>query len=211
MSWIRRRSGTPCRIRVLRRRASVRSPPVGRTEWEPWQEEYAFGALFIFPPERLAADVNALRRVYDPVSAQICQAHVSLTEPLSSALNEQQAREIRTSLTMLEPFTIEYGPIRGFAPHPGVALSIQPEEAVRSLRDAIHATSLFEGTTFKRADVPPHLTIAEFITLERSEELIHELLDAIPSGSFECAEVVFAAPDNDFRFHQEHKFRIGAT
>jgi 2'-5' RNA ligase len=177
--------------------------------WEPWQEEYAFGAFFIFPPEDLAAKVDALRRIHDPVSAEICQAHISLTEPLRSELDEQQVGEIRNRLTTLKRFTIDYGPIRGFAPRPGIALAIRPEEAVRSLRDAIHSTSAFKGVTFKRSQVPPHMTIAEFITPERSAELLHELTEVIPSGSFECAEVVLATPDGDFRFHEAARFRIG--
>jgi 2'-5' RNA ligase len=176
---------------------------------EPWQEEYAFGAFYIFPPEDLAAKVDALRRIHDPVSAEICQAHISLTEPLRLALDEQQVGEIRNRLSTLKSFTIGYGPIRGNPPHPGIALAIQPAEAVRSLRDAIHSTSAFKGVTFKRADIPPHMTIAEFITLERSAELLHELAEVIPSGSFECAEVVLATPDDDFRFHEVVRFRIG--
>lgn len=177
--------------------------------WEPWQEEYAFGAFYIFPPEDLAAKADALRRIHDPVSAEICQAHISLTEPLRSALDERQGGEIRNRLTTLKPFTIGYGPIRGFAPHPGIALAIRPEEEVRALRDAIHSTSAFKEVTFKRAEVPPHMTIAEFITLERSAELLHELAEVIPSGSFECDEVVLATPDGDFRFHEAARFKIG--
>jgi len=53
------------------------------------------------------------------------------------------------------------------------------------------------------------MTIAEFITLERSAELLHELAQVIPAGSFECAAVVLATPDDHFRFHEAAKFRIG--
>lgn len=194
-------------------RISVRSGLVdcaGR-EWAAWQEEYAFGAFYIFPPQDLGDSVDALRRIHDPVSAAICRAHVSLTEPLRSRLDEAQDGEIREVLMTLEPFAVDYGPIRGFAPHPGVALAIRPEASVRSLRDAIHSTSAFQGAAFKRAEIPPHLTIAEFITIGRSAVLLDELAGVIPSGSFECNEVVLAAPDAGFHFHDVRRFSIGPT
>jgi len=182
----------------------------GGRKWEAWQEEYAFGAFFIFPPEDLRESVDSLRRLHDPASAAFCQAHVSLTEPLRSGLDERQVGEIRELLSSLQRFTVAYGPMRGFAPHPGIALAIRPEESVRSLRDAIHSTSAFEGAVLKRAEIPPHMTVAEFITIEQSAELLNELAGVIPPGTFECNEVVLAAPDADFHFHESGRFSIGA-
>jgi 2'-5' RNA ligase superfamily len=185
---------------------------VGRLDkcWEPWQREYAFGAFYIFPPYDLAAKVDELRWAYDPNSAAICQAHVSLSEPLRSRLDSDHAAEIRERLASLEPFQVEYGPIRGFAPHPGVALTIGPERLIRSLRDTIHSTSAFKQASFKRADIPPHMTIAEFITIERSDELLDELAAAIPDGTFECSHVVHAVPDSNFHFVTMATYPIGS-
>ena len=181
-----------------------------REAWEPWQKEYAFGAFYIFPPDELASAVDALRVVHDPVSAAICGAHVSLSEPLRSNLHERQAAEIRARLGSLKTFAIEYGPIRGFAPYPGVALAVGPEDSIRLLRDAIHSTSAYEGATFKRSGIPPHMTIAEFVSIEQSNQLVDELVTAIPIGSFECNEVVLAVPDAGFHFVAVETFPIGS-
>jgi hypothetical protein len=135
---------------------------------------------------------------------------VSLSEPLRSSLDGHQDAEIRERLASSEPFAVEYGAIRGFVPHPGVGLAIGPEGSIRSLRDVIHSTSAFEGASFKRGGIPPHMTIAEFTTLKGSGELLEKLAAAIPCGTFECNEVVHAAPDSNFRFGVVTRYPIGS-
>src|SRR5687767_14882296 len=88
--------------------------------WEEWQLEYRFGAFYIFPPTGVIEPVDGLRQTYDPKSASICQAHISLSEPLQAPLSVEQVQEIRTALSAIQPFDIQYGPVRRFPPHPGV-------------------------------------------------------------------------------------------
>ena len=58
------------------------------SHWENWQKEYRYGVLLIFPPDPPLAQVNALRARYDPQSQATCEAHISLTVPLPSAMSE---------------------------------------------------------------------------------------------------------------------------
>ena len=75
--------------------------------WEEWQLAYRFGAFYIFPPTGVIEPVDALRRLYDPKTASICQAHISLSEPLQAPLTNEQLREIRTALSAVQPYDIQ--------------------------------------------------------------------------------------------------------
>lgn len=56
--------------------------------WDDWQLEYRFGGFYIFPPIGVIEDVDALRAAHDPTSHLICQAHISLSDPLPQPLTE---------------------------------------------------------------------------------------------------------------------------
>ena len=58
--------------------------------------------------------------------------------------------------------------------------------------------------------VAPHMTIAEFITLERSEEILTALGASVGGGIFRCDEIVYATPDDSFRFHAVLSMPLGA-
>lgn len=177
--------------------------------WEEWQFEYRFGAFYIFPPTGIIEPVDTLRRTYDPKSAAICQAHISLSEPLQAPLPEEQIEEIRCVLSALQPFGIQYGPLRSFPPHPGVCYSIAPEAEFRRLREALHSTSAFADSPLKRGSVAPHMTIAEFISLERTDELLQELSGKVAEGIFPCHSVVYAVPNNNFYFERVLEIPLG--
>jgi 2'-5' RNA ligase len=138
-------------------------------QWEDWQSEYQFGAFYIFPPDEVIGPIDELRRTYDPKSDSICQAHISLSESLKTPVTDEQIEEIRQALSTIEPFTITYGPLRWFPPHPGVVYTIEPESGFRKLRNALHATTPFKDVPLRREHIAPHMTIAEFITAERTE------------------------------------------
>lgn len=70
-----------------------------------------------------------------------------------------------------------------------------------SYEKAIHARQLFRDSLRSRGAVPAHLTIAEFISVARTEELLHEL-GGVPEGDFMCDRIEYAAPDNGFRFRR---------
>jgi 2'-5' RNA ligase len=143
--------------------------------WEDWQREYRFGAFYIFPPGDVITPIDAMRNAYDPTSATTCQAHVSLSEPLPRPLTADDQLELATILRKVDPFVVRYGPVRSFPPYPGVAYAISPEEPFRALRSAIHDAGAFDGVSLRREGIAPHMTIAEFISLDRTKELVHEL------------------------------------
>src|SRR5665213_1521918 len=89
---------------------------------ESWQDEYRCGAFYLFPPADVASAVDQLRARYDPRSAAICGAHVSLSEPLTRPPSDEQLAEVREVLTTFAPFEITFGPVRSFDPHPGVGI-----------------------------------------------------------------------------------------
>lgn len=170
------------------------------SRWKEWQREYRFGAFYIFPPRGVIEPIDALRSLYDPRSAAYCQSHISLSEPLRRPLTEAQLDELRAALSSIDAFDVQYGPLRGFPPHPGVCYAVRPEERIRQLRSVLHLTSAFAGVPLRREHVAPHLTVAEFISLERTEELLHELAGKVPEGSFRCDRIEYAVPDEHFWF-----------
>jgi len=171
-------------------------------EWEEWQRRYAHGAFYIFPPESVGRPVDELRSRYDARSAKYSSAHISLSEPLAAPLSESQREEIVHELACIEPFEVHYGPLRNFAPYPGVAYTITPETSFVALRNALHATSAFLDVDLNSESVPAHMTVAEFITLERSKELLDELSEKVSEGSFWCDEIVYAVPNDAFKFQR---------
>ena len=182
------------------------------SHWEEWQCEYRLGLILILPPDDIGKQVEALRQQYDPKAASICEAHISLSEPLRKEFSPEVEREIRHILSGVEPFEIHYGPLRTFAPYPGVAYKIEPEDRFFQLREALHTASAFEGSQFKRRDIPPHLTIAEFLPdMARSEELKNQLQGKVPEGFFMCDKLDLIIPDNGFCFRRVLEFELGAS
>ncbi len=180
-------------------------------DWDEWMHDYAHGALVLLPPRDVGAACDELRARHDPRSAAICQSHVTLSEPLPRPLTDGDADELSGALARLEPFDLTYGPLRGYRPIPGIALEITPEASFRALRDAVHATALFDGVTLTRDHVPPHLTIAEFVTLDEGDRLVDALAATAPRGTFRCDQVTLVTPDEAFHFRPARSFSIGTT
>ncbi len=178
--------------------------------WENWWHGYYYGAFYIFPPEEVMKTVDALREKYDPKSASFCRAHISLSEPLMRKITPADIDSLREDLSQLEPFEINYGPLRTHPPYPGVTYTITPEDKFDVLRKVIHNNGLFEGVKLKRSTIVPHMTIAEFITMEQSEEILAELKEQVESGKFICEKIVLAVPNNDMYFNQVISIPLGA-
>lgn len=184
--------------------------PVDTRGWEPWQREYVHGAFFVFPPREVAQAVDELRRRHDPISAAVCGAHVSLSEPLITPLSDDQLNELRQVLGRIAPFDLAYGPLTQMGGHPGVVYAISPAEPFFELRRAVHETYAFLGRPLPGAERAPHMTVAEFITFDCAAELLRELREA-PAGTFRCDEVVLAAPDASFRFRPILSIPLGGA
>jgi 2'-5' RNA ligase len=177
--------------------------------WKDWQRAYRFGAFFIFPPDGTIGPIDELRRRYDPESASICQAHISLSEPLGSPLTGEHLQELRQTLTAIQPFDVHYGPLHGFPSRPGVMYGIQPKDTLTRLRSAIHMTPFFKGVQPSHRVFMPHMTIAEFINAERTTELLQELSGKVPEGTFPCHSVEYAVPNQDFYFERVAVIPLG--
>jgi hypothetical protein len=178
-------------------------------EWERWQRDYRFGAFYLLPPDELRSSIDELRREHDPRSAAISPAHISMSDPIVRAMTPDDVAELRDRLAVFEPFRIAFTRPHAAAPYPGVVYSVDPVATILALRDLIHATSLFTDTNAYRRDIPPHLTIAEFISLDQSLALERSLTGQVIEGAWQNDEVVYAIPDNEFTFHPAIRFHLG--
>jgi len=177
--------------------------------WENWWRGYYFGAFYIFPPKEVMAEVDELREKYDPKSASFCRAHISLSEPLQKKISISDVHSLRDDLSSINPFEINYGPLRTHPPYPGVTYTITPENKFESLRKVIHGNKLFRGVELKRSKIVPHMTIAEFITMEQTNEIFDKLNDEVKSGKFLCKEIVLAVPNNEMYFNPVISIPLG--
>jgi 2'-5' RNA ligase len=171
--------------------------------------EYVHGVVLVLPPPALATTCNELRRRFDQKSASIAPAHISLSSPLPHAPSHEELAELQAILRGVRPLELEVGPIRGFGPHLGVAFSVGPHASFRTLQRVVHSASLFDGVVHARRDVPPHLTIAEFISLEQSNALVAELRTSTPNTTFLCDELTLMVPDTAFRFAPQLSLSLG--
>jgi 2'-5' RNA ligase len=177
--------------------------------WERWQRAYRYGVLLIYPPDPFLSAVNSLRARHDPRSYAICEAHVSLTVPLPGPLSEAQWRELEAIVATIDPVPSRYGPLMDYLPHPGVCLAIAPQDALDRLRIALEGTSAFAGAAPRRYPFSAHMTIAEFASVEETEALMVVLRDVAPQGEFLCEAVSYAVPEEEFRFSERRRLRLG--
>ena len=186
-------------------------PGTATERWDDWMQLYRHGVFVVLPPPAVARVVDAQRARFDPQSAEICGAYVTLSEPLASPLSDAQADEVADAMARVAPFTLRYGPLHTVEPHPGVVYAITPAEPFEALRDALAATSAFRGSRPVRGDVPAHMTVAEFVSVERSAEILEELAHRYMTGSFLCDTVTLIVPDSGFCFRAVRGFSLGGT
>lgn len=179
------------------------------SKWENWQRDYRLGVILILPPPDVSREIDLLRARHDPRSAAWCPAHVSLSDPLSSEMSPALAGEIRGVLSDVRPFRLHYDGLYASTRHAGVAYRITPREPIERLKDVLHGTSGFADAVHRRRDIAPHMTIAEFISIEESLQLCARLQDTAPVGSFMCDRLAYMVPDGSFRFQRRLTFPLG--
>ncbi len=183
-----------------------------KEHWEEWMFEYINGAFYIFPTDDVIHPIDKLRQRFDKKSADICQAHISLSEPLTKPLTEELLTEISKTVEKFVPFEITYGPLKTFPPHPGVCYDVFPKDIFFALRKALHNCSVFEDSNFGRVEIAPHITIAEFdLTWDESEEMRKKLDGNVPVGKFKCEAIEYSVPNDDFYFERRFKIPLGKT
>jgi len=181
------------------------------SSWTDWQLEYRYGTFLIFPPPGIIEYVDNLRREYDPRSHASCQAHISLSEPLPRELTDADLVDLHEVVGAIGPFTIAYGNVHPTPPYPGVVYDIDPKTNFNALRRSVHSIPLFERSPLSRRDIPAHMTIAEFITMEQSIELAADLRGRVREGTWECNQIEYAVPDEAMRWQRVLTVPLGAS
>ena len=176
--------------------------------WEEWQKAYKYGVILIIPPDPPFAQMEALRKEYDPRGQEICGTHISVTVPIPRPLSETNWYELKSIASGIKPFTVYYGPLINYLPAPGVCLAIEPKDALDSLRAALENAAVFKGAPPRKYPFSPHMTIAEFITEEETTTLMTELKDIAPTGFFLCTYLSYMVPDYNFHFTERGSFDL---
>ena len=55
------------------------------------------------------------------------------------------------------------------------------------------------------------MTLTEFITLERTNDLLRKLQGKVPEGSFPCDSIEYAVPNENFYFERVLCISIGSN
>ena len=179
------------------------------SKWEDWQRDYRLGLILIMPPEEVARQIDPLRAKYDSYAFAICPTHISVSDPLQREMTPDVEGEIRRILSSIQPFTLYFDELYASPDYSGVIYPIRPKEPIDALKAALHTASAFSGMAYSRRDIPPHMTIAEFISIEDGLILRDQLKDSVPQGSFVCDRLVFIVPDVDFHFQRMLTFFLG--
>ena len=170
-------------------------------EWAEWQKVYSYGTFVIWPIDPIREAVNRLRHKYDPVSQSFCEAHITLTQPLLRQPSEKEWNNFSDVVSGFESFEIHYGPINTFLPYPCIWFEIHPSEEVLEIRQALHATGLFNLDLPHTDGFIPHMTITEGQSdIEVTNDLFAKLRDEISGGTFICTEIALIVPDHRFHF-----------
>ena len=177
--------------------------------WEDWQRDYRLGVILILPPPDVSREIDILRARYDPRSAASCPTHISLSDPLCCEMSTALTEEIHDALADIRPFELHYDRLYASTRHAGVAYRIMPREPVDRMKHILHCTSGFADAVHGRRDIAPHMTIAEFISIDESLQLCTRLQDTAPVGSFLCDRLVYMVPDESFRFQRRLTFPLG--
>ena len=181
------------------------------SDWEDWQRDYRFGLILIIPPHEVSAVIDPVRKKIDPRSAAMCQAHVSVSDPLQCEMAPGLQREIQSALRHFRPFLLHYGEPHPSPGRPGIVCPISPQEPINLLKRALHSTAAFSRDAYNRRNIPAHLTIAEFVSTEDSRHSYAEIKERIKAGSFLCDRLEFIVPDRHFHFINHGTFILGNT
>ncbi|MDY7011157.1 MAG: 2'-5' RNA ligase family protein [Planctomycetota bacterium] len=177
--------------------------------WERWQCDYRLGLILIMPPEDVASQVNPLRAKYDPKTYAFCPAHITVSDPLGLEMTDERDAEISGILSKVKPFTLHFDEPHASKKRGGVAYPIHPREPIDELRVILHQASVFCRPPYYTRTIAPHMTIAEFVTIEESWQIVEEIKGIAPRGSFVCDRLQFIVPDINMHFQRVKSYRLG--
>ena len=118
--------------------------------------------------------------------------------------------EISGILGRIDPFILYYDKLMASRDHAGVAYPITPHEPIDELKKGLDQAAIFQGKVCGRRDIPAHVTIAEFVTIEESWRICEEIQDSAPSASFLCDQLEFIVPDINMEFQRVKTYTLGA-
>jgi len=187
-------------------------PLIDTTSWQPWQLPYEHGMLVIWPPDSERQYINTFRAKHDPVSQDICEAHITVTQPFLSIPSDDTWAAISDVLAYCGVFEVQYGPVRSFLPSPVIWLEIQPSSTIFALRNALHDTSAFDLTLPHTDDFIVHMTLTGGLSgNDVDEALLNRLKSEVNPGSFTCSEVAYLQPNSAFQFLVQRILPLGTA
>jgi 2'-5' RNA ligase len=179
-------------------------------KWPTWGKRFGPGLFIIQPPESIRKIVDSQRETYDPLSQSYIGTHITVTQPFQNTPTEPEWELILPVLERFQPFEIHYGPLKSFLPYPCIWYDVQPAAVVLDIREALHQTGLFNLQEGYIEDFIPHMTITEGQSgPEVTPELLNKIQKESQTGSFLCEELVYSAPEIDFRFSALKAFPLG--
>lgn len=181
------------------------------SKWEEWQCDYRLGLMLILPPADVSQQIDLLRAKYDARSFAISPTHISLSDPLSREITTELQEEFCNILGAINPFRLRFDKPRASTEYAGVSYPICPQAPIDALKQALHKSSAFDGHVHKRRNIPAHMTIAEFLSIEDSLKLCEQLQETAPSGSFICDRLSLVVPDESFCFKEVATYPLGNT
>ena len=127
---------------------------------------------------------------------------------MKRTVDDFQLAEICNIASEIQPFSVHYGPLSNYLPAPGIVLAIEPKDVLGELVTMLECASVFENAPPRPYPFSPHLTIAEFISGERTLELMEELQGLTPEGEFLCDHVSYAVPDGNMHFTERARIDL---
>lgn len=184
---------------------------MGRLPDRSFLHAYQHGTLVIWPPDNVRRVVNSLRRHYDPASASLCAAHITLTWPFLAVPSSGDWQVIDQIASATEQLHIQYGPLGSFLPYPCVYLQIEPASTVRQLHTDLHATGLFDDSSpLTGENFVPHMSITDGYPDPVQTRLILDGLQGYePAGVFCCQEISWIVPDTSSVFQIRRSIPLG--
>lgn len=182
---------------------------ISNDNWKNWMKDFKFGTLVFIPSGELRNKVDSLRTFYDPTSAKTSMAHITITQPFSKALTNNEIQKIQNLISNFASFEFTVGPATTSPNKKLIWLDISQKESILAIRENLHELGLF------RTDLPltkgfiPHMTISEAPRSPEEVNSINNVLNTqLKPTSLWFNSIVWILPDQKFVFHEHHTFQL---
>jgi 2'-5' RNA ligase len=154
-----------------------------------------------------AQAVNALRQRYDPQTAAIIDAHVTLAGPSETATPlAEMVDTLRRCAVELLPFDLTIGGVSTFLPVSRACfLEIEPRERLVALHDRL--MSEFGWT--EQQHFHPHVTITEYLSASETETVAAQLRTYAPTLKDRLSSLSFFYEETEERWNLAAQIPLG--